>query len=120
MATGSPAGTAVFSQIQVAGHGLAGNFSGERVIQMLAAGWEHAAEFHSIAVDRAAQVTFESPALMRSGDLFALDRQEQLVPRRPYFILHIDIPASGEIDGGRRTGRLAGRFRRIAENFIEP
>src|SRR5262249_31159915 len=111
----APPSLQVLAQVELAGHGVALDLSGERERQRVSdcALRETAAQLNGVAVDRAGKVARDELAAVDSLDLRAvlLERQRVLAPARGE--LDLDVPDAGQVRSRRlRRARLLEDMRR--------
>src|SRR5262245_6268795 len=107
---------AVYAEIQIVGHGVAGDTAGESVLQPLSANRQHRMKLYLVAVASAGQFAFKGPPTCVPETLFLFVLRNSLWPVEPhsYWTETSHLPAISTLGGsGARFTMPFGADRKI-------
>src|SRR5262249_12691361 len=114
-----PSRLAVFAEAHFALHRLALKAPLEPVCQLRAFSREAAAQPHAIALKSTVDAALEATTDVATVNAVAAREQQQLVPCRSPAVLHIDLPAAGNVGARRRRRFLLNTFRRVPQHLSD-
>src|SRR5262245_5929689 len=112
-----PSRLAVFAEAHFALHRLALKATLEPVRQLRAFSRQAAAQPHAIAVNSTVDAALEATADVATVNAVAAREQQQFVPRRSPAVLHIDVPAAGNVRARWSQRLFLNTLRRVPQHL---